>query len=268
MAYVTVNGKQYIVVDFPDDFVVPEGYQIVEMTLGSNTVQALKKIPEANVPAASQTETAAPADETAAPADTQETPEDEAEADSLRIVPQQRTMVMLNGYTEEVSPGLDSADPTDDLYYIYCLVDGKTQLYSYDSGEGTLQRASITVYHEVPTEPQTVIVYEPARADDPQPQAQTQQDEGQDLKGIGWNGLQIQMKVLLIALAVAIILIIILIIAFIAAGSRKRKTGRSRKKKQQDIPPRSGRSSENEDDDAFFSYVKTEQGGIDFDDLN
>ena len=265
LSYVTANGKTYIVVDFPEDFVVPDGYQMVEMTLGSGKVHALKKAPEPvqEMPA----EPAEEANGAFVPASNR----------SVSIVTDKRTLVMLKGYETKVSPGLDSADPSGDLYYIYCLVDGQTQLYSYDSKEGTLQRAAIVVYEEIPTEPETVIIYETAPAEEQQvqtqppvqetapapaqttPQVQTEPEGlGSFLSGIGWNSMQIQVKVLLIALAVAILLIIILIILFAAMSSRNRK--RNRKNRKNAIPPRSaGRTAPlNEDDDAFFSYVKTD----------
>ncbi|MBR3402463.1 MAG: hypothetical protein IKG67_09540 [Parasporobacterium sp.] len=271
LSYVTANGKTYIVVDFPEDFVVPDGYQMVEMTLGSVKVQALKKAAE-------------PAEMPAEPVEMPAEPVEEANGafapaaqKSVSIVTDKRTKVMLKGYETKVSPGLDSADPSGDLYYIYCLVDGQTQLYSYDSKEGTLQRASIVVYEEIPTEPETVIIYETAPAEETQAQtpAQTaEQAQAQDtapaqiqsqpdslgsfLTGFGWKNMQIQVKVLLIALAVAILLIIILIILFAAMSSRNRK--RNRRNRKNPIPPRSaGRTAPlNEDDDAFFSYVKTD----------
>ena len=264
LSYVTANGKTYIVVDFPKDFVVPDGYQMVEMTLGSGKVQALKKAAEPV-----QEMPAEPAEMPAEPVEEANGALIPASQKSVSIVADQRTKVMLKGYETKVSPGLDSADPSGDLYYIYCLVDGQTQLYSYDSKEGTLQRASIVVYEEIPTEPETVIIYETAPAEESQVQtpaqetapAQSQQEPegiGSFLKGIGWNSMQIQVKVLLIALAVAILLIIILIILFAAMSSRNRK--RNRKNRKNAIPPRSaGRTAPlNEDDDAFFSYVKTD----------
>ena len=232
---------------------------MVEMSLGSIKVHALKQIVEA--PAQMPAEPAEmPAEPAEMPAEPEELPVEEGNGAFLpdtfktaRVVYDQHTEVMLKGYETKVSPGLDSADPAGDIYYIYCLVDGQTQLYSYDSKEGTLQRASIVVYEEVPTEPETVIVYETA------PQPETQADNtGSFLKGIGWNSMQIQVKVLLIALAVAILLIIILIILFAAMSRRNKK--RNRKNRRNSIPPRSaGRTAPlNEDDDAFFSYVKTD----------
>ena len=252
LSYVSVNGKQYIVVEFPEDFQIPEGYQMVEMTLGSNTVHALKKIPEG--------EAAAPVSEPETAADEALEAEEELEeavADTGNIVIDTRTKVMLKGYETVVSPGLDSADPTDDLYYIYCLVDGKTQLYSYDSGEGTLQRASIVVYNEIPTEPETVIVYETVTA--PTEAAEPQQN---NLTGIGWSNMQIQMKVLLVALAVAILLIIILIILFAVMSRKNKKKNKNDRYAYRNLPPRvSDRDAlpTKDDDDEFFSYVKTEE---------
>ena len=224
LPYVTVNGRQYIVEEFPADFQIPEGYQKIDMTLGSSTVQALK--PTGSVPS-------------------------------------------LRGYDVLVSPGLSTTDPTGDIYYIYCLVDGATQLYSYDAGEGTLQRASILAYNEIPVEPETVIVYEtaPAQENTPAPAAVT--DNSAVLKGTGWNGMQVQVKALLIALGVAIILIIILIIAFASMSHKNKKNKKNNKNNKNNrnnyngrnqggrdqIPPRTPRK---EDDDSIFSYVKTE----------
>ena len=42
LPYVTVNGRQYIVEEFPESFTVPENFSKVEMALGASTVQALK----------------------------------------------------------------------------------------------------------------------------------------------------------------------------------------------------------------------------------
>ena len=44
LSYISANGKTFIVVEFPEDFVIPEGYQMVEMSLGTTKVHALKKI--------------------------------------------------------------------------------------------------------------------------------------------------------------------------------------------------------------------------------
>ena len=278
LSYISANGKQYIVVDFPSDFVVPEGYQMVEMNFGTTKVQALKQIvdgavttepvnvfPETETPApeAVQEEPAeAPAEEAPAEPPVEVVPEGEGmqAAPAVRtaqIVIDEHTLVALKGYETVVSPGLESADPANDIYYIYCLVDGQKQLYSYDAAEGTLQRASIIVYNEIPTEPETVIVYaEPA---EPETTADT---SGGFLKGIGWGNMQIQVKVLLIALAVAILLIVVLIILFAVMSKRNKKRNRrtTKSKGRSTIPPRSASRTAplNVDDDAFFSYVKTD----------
>ena len=286
LSYITANGKQYIVVDFPEDFVIPEGYQMVEMNFGATKIHALKQVPE-GAPApepvnvfpeeettAAQTE--APAEEApaaeapveeAAPAEV--VPEGEGMSlapagRNARIVIDERISVALKGYETQISPGLESADPSGDIYYIYCLVDGQKQLYSYDAAEGTLQRASIVVYNEIPTEPETVIVYR----DPVEPETQVDTSGG-FLKGIGWNNMQIQVKVLLIALAVAILLIVVLIILFAVMSKRNKKRNRrnTRNRGRSTIPPRSANRTAplNMDDDAFFSYVKTDD---DYDDYN
>ena len=286
LSVISANGRQYIVVDFPADFVVPEGFQMVEMNFGSTKIHALKQIGDgaAAAPAEVATEAETPAPEAAveeAPA--QEAPAEEvpaAEAPvegepvegsldegavsrNAGIVIDERIEVMLKGYETQVSPGLDSQDPSGDIYYIYCLVDGQKQLYSYDAAEGTLQRAAITVYKEIPTEPETVIVY----ADPVEPE--TTADNGGFLRGIGWGNMQIQVKVLLIALVVAIVLIIVLIILFAVMSKRNKKRSRksSKGRVRSTIPPRSsGRTAPlNMDDEAFFSYVKTDD---DYDQYN
>ena len=269
LSYITANGRQYIVVDFPADFEVPEGYQMVEMNLGTTKIHALKQITDTSAPADVATDTQA--EEAPAPAAEEEIPAQDVPADgslstdgisrSAKIVVDPRIEVMLNGYETLVSPGLETEDPADDIYYIYCLVDGKRQLYSYDAAEGTLQRASITVYKEIPTEPQTVIVYQ-EKTVEVQPET-TLDNSGGFLKGIGWGNMQIQVKVLLIALAVAILLIIILIILFAAMSRRNKKRNRksSKSRVRSAIPPRSsGRTAPlNMDDETFFSYVKTDE---------
>jgi len=184
--------------------------------------------------------------------------------------------IKLRGYDVMVSPGLESADPSQDIYYIYCMVDGETQLYAYDSGEGTLQRASILAFNEIPTEPETVIIYETQPA---APEVQTETAAPSILKGIGWNGMQIQIKVLLVALAVAIILLIILIIAFAVMSRRKKKGKKNNNKNKRNnrpgkgssrdaIPPRTtSRDRRPHEEDSIFSYVKTESDEFDINDL-
>jgi len=293
LSYISANGKQYIVVEFPADFVVPEGYQMVEMNFGTTKVQALKQVIDGAVttepvnviqeevtqapaaeeaPAAEAPAAEAPAAEApAAEAPTEVVPEGEGMQagpvyKNAQIVVDERIEVALKGYETVVSPGLESEDPASDIYYIYCLVDGKKQLYSYDAAEGTLQRAAIVVYNEIPTEPETVIVY----ADPVEPET-TVDTSGGFLKGIGWGNMQIQVKVLLIALAVAILLIVVLIILFAVMSKRNKKRNRrnSRNKGRSTIPPRSASRTAplNVDDDAFFSYVKTDDD-YEYDDNN
>lgn len=251
LTYVTANNKVYIVIDFPADFQVPDGYQMVELSLGDNKIHALKKL---------NTETAV-TEETTQPAETEAAAE--TEANEASAVVDSRIEVMLKGYDELISPGLDSADPSGDIYYIYCLVDGKTQLYSYDSSEGTLQRASITVYDEIPTEPETVIVYE-----------NESENQNKLLAGIGWYNMAIQVKMLLIALAVAIIIIVVLIILYIVANCRNkricREVSRGHHARGGSAPARRGnvrRNAEN-GDESIFSYVKTEPDDINMDDFD
>lgn len=273
LSYITANGRQYIVVDFPADFVVPEGYQMVEMNFGTTKVHALKQIVDGvqttgPVEAFTEPETEAPAEEVpaeAAPAEeipAEEVPADESlsgppAAKNASIVVDEHIEVMLKGYETQISPGLDSADPANDIYYIYCLVDGNTQLYSYDAAEGTLQRAAITVYNEIPTEPETVIVYA-----DP---VETETTANTVSGPINWNNMPIQYKVLLIALAVAIVLIIVLIILFAVMSKRNKKRNRRKGKVRSAIPPRSASRTAplNVDDKDFFSYVKTEEDDFD-----
>lgn len=264
LTYVTANNKVYIVIDFPADFQVPDGYQMVELSLGDNKIHALKKLntettvtEETTQPA----ETEAIVEETAQPAEPETAAETEASEASAVI--DSRIEVMLKGYDELISPGLDSADPSGDIYYIYCLVDGKTQLYSYDSSEGTLQRASITVYDEIPTEPETVIVYE-----------NESENQNKLLAGIGWYNMAIQVKMLLIALAVAIIIIIVLIILYIVANCRNKKirseAGRGHHTRGGSAPARRGnvRRNAQDGDESIFSYVKTEPDDINLDDFD
>ncbi len=266
LTYVTANNKVYIVIDFPADFTVPDGYQMVELSLGDNKIHALKKL---NTDSAAA-ETTQPAETEAATEETTIAAETEAavetQANEASVVVDSRTEVMLKGYEELISPGLDSADPSADIYYIYCLVDGNTQLYSYDSSEGTLQRASITVYDEIPTEPETVIVYE-----------NESENQNKLLAGIGWYNMAIQLKMLLIALAVAIIIIVVLIILYIAASCRNKKLSRASGRDRGhhhtrggSAPARRGnmrRNAENADE-SIFSYVKTEPDDMNMDDFD
>ena len=272
LTYVTANNKVYIVIDFPADFQVPDGYQMVELSLGDNKIHALKKL---NTEAAAVEETQAAETEAAveettaaeetAPVEEAATAEEavETEANEASAVVDSRTEVMLKGYEELISPGLDSADPSADIYYIYCLVDGQTQLYSYDSSEGTLQRASITVYDEIPTEPETVIVYE-----------NESENQNQLLAGIGWYDMAIQVKMLLIALAVAIIIIIVLIILYIVANCRNKKLSRAAERGMHQhargnfSQSRRGNRRADNGDESIFSYVKTEPDDINMDDFD
>ncbi|MCF0228737.1 MAG: hypothetical protein HUJ76_03450 [Parasporobacterium sp.] len=241
LAYLTANGKQYIVIDFEDDYAVPAGYDVAELTMGTRKIRAL------------------------------------CAADGAR---------KLKGYEVVVSPGLESEDPTGDMYYIYCLVDGEKQLYCYDSKEGTLQRAAIMVYNEVPTEPETVVVYETVEAEQEVPEAVV---DAAFLEGIGWSGMPEQMKYLLISLGVAIVLLIVLIITLIATGAKNRKIRKNLEKQikagkpygnhpgraprdmsDRKSAPKGGRpdpksktsgmtSEEQKEEQSFFSYVKTEK---------
>lgn len=264
LTYVTANNKVYIVIDFPADFQVPDGYQMVELSLGDNKIHALKKLNTETIVTEETTqpaETEAAAEETVQPAETEAAAE--TEANEASAVVDSRIEVMLKGYDELISPGLDSADPSGDIYYIYCLVDGKTQLYSYDSSEGTLQRASITVYDEIPTEPETVIVYE-----------NESENQNKLLAGIGWYNMAIQVKMLLIALAVAIIIIVVLIILYIVANCRNKRicrdVSRGHHARGGSAPARRGnvrRNAEN-GDESIFSYVKTEPDDINMDDFD
>ena len=280
LTYVTANGRQYIVVDFPESFEVPEGYQLVELSLGNNTVQALRKVSDES----SKTTTQETAAETAAETTTEEevpAAQEEAVNQEAKITVDSRVEVMLTGYETEISPGLDTTDPTEDIYYIYCLVDGKTQLYAYDKGEGTLQRAAIVVYNEIPTEPETIIVYETLAA------VEQETSSGSFLDFFSWDSMAIQLKILLIAFAVAILLIIILIIMFAVMSAKNKKYRREMNRRRNAAPayPRQGRPSGNApargrssaqgraaerkpaadlaDDDLIFSYVKTDDETMD-----
>ena len=259
LPYMTVNDRLYVILNFADTFEVPEGYKLVSVNIGNCNVQAIQRIAKENS-----------ADEAVEPATEEETTEQLVYAGNNGTEVILKNRVLLGA---EVST-IQGEDPLDDIYYIYCLVDGKQQLYSYDISEETIQRAAfVDLKLKEDAEPET------------ETEAETETETTTAPEATGLFGLSRQSMLLLIALAIAVILLIVFVILYLIRGHRYNSANTKKKTKTEvkanvkdeyasldededsdfDDDPDEGFDDENEEE---FEEDGEEDAGIEYEDVN